>query len=64
MSITMMFAILFGFGVGCFGAFGFEVIQNRVTRKTLWSELTFDQWFLLIGCAMIPVGFIGMLLTR
>jgi hypothetical protein len=59
-----IFALAFAGGAGSFAAFTFEVIQNRVTRQTTWSQLNADQWVMVIGSALLPVGLIGMLFTR
>jgi len=58
------FMLLWVCGMASFAVFMLENIQGRMSIRTRWSDLTVDQWVLVIGSFCAPIGFFGMLFTR
>jgi hypothetical protein len=60
----ILFACMFAAGLTCIVLYILEVIQGRLSIRTVWEDLTIDQWMLFIGSFLAPIGFVGLLLTR
>lgn len=62
--MQILFACMFAVGLTCIALYVLEVIQGRLSIRTVWKDLTIDQWMLFIGSFFTPIGFVGVLLTR
>jgi hypothetical protein len=62
--MVSFFTLLWVFGMASFAVFMLENIHGRISTRTRWSDLTVDQWVLVIGSLCTPIGFVGMLFAR
>jgi hypothetical protein len=62
--MVTFFMLLWAGGMASFAVFMLENIQGRMSIRTRWSDLTVDQWVLVIGSLCAPIGFFGMLFAR
>jgi len=64
MSLGLLFAMVFAAGLTFFSLFVLENIQGRISRHTTWKEMTIDQCVFFIGSVLLPIGLIGLLLSK
>ncbi len=62
--MNTVFACLFAGGTVCFSLYVLEMIQGRVSISTKWKDLTVDQWIFYIGSFCMPVGLVGLVMTK